>query len=403
MGEVSSRKVAYLVSHYPAISHTFILNEIMQLRKEGFEICTASINACDRQPSQLPEIERPEEAATFYVKPAGFLAAMRAVILTAVHHPVGAVRGLLFTIRLGGTPKRYLYFVEALMLGMWMRREAVTHLHVHFGMAAATAAMLVSKTFPVTYSITIHGPDEFYDVSKYYLAEKMASAHLVCCIGSFARSQLMLISPSSQWHKYQVVPLGVDPGRFAPGARLAKRHFEIVCIGRLVAAKGQHILLSAVKRLVQEDRDVKLRLVGDGPERSSLERRIADEGLANHVIVEGAVNQDRIPEILKNADVFALASFAEGVPVALMEAMAAEIPCVSTRITGIPELIRDEIDGLLVSPSDDEGMTDALRRLADEPELRRRLGKAGRARVMDRYNLERNTKALAEVFRCHLP
>ena len=120
------------------------------------------------------------------------------------------------------------------------------------------------------------------------------------------------------------------------------------------------------------------------------------------MILEGAVNQDRIPEFLKKADVFALASFAEGVPVSLMEAMASEVPCVSTLITGIPELIRDGIDGLLVSPSDDEAMADALRRLMDEPELRRRLGRAGRLRVMDRYNLERNVSALAEVYYCHL-
>jgi glycosyltransferase involved in cell wall biosynthesis len=285
---------------------------------------------------------------------------------------------------------------------MWMRDKGMTHLHVHFGTAAASAAMLVTKTFPVQYSLTIHGPDEFYEVRKYYLAEKVAAARFVCCIGSFARSQLMLISPSSQWHKLKVVPLGVDPDKFAPRARLTNGPFEILCIGRLVPAKGQHILVSALKRLIQENRDVRLRLLGDGPERPSLERRIKDEGLAGHVILEGAVNQDRIPQFLTNADAFALASFAEGVPVALMEAMAAEIPCVSTRITGIPELIRDGIDGLLVPPSDDEALADALRRLVDQPELRHRLGRAGRLRVVDRYNLENNVSALAEVYRCQL-
>ena len=401
--KASTRKLAYLVSHYPAISHTFIFNEISQLRKEGFEISTASVNACDRPASQLPELEQAEQIGTFYVKPSGGLKALQAVTFTMVRHPLRVLRGLIFTMRLRGTPKRFFYFIEALMIGAWMKKRDLSHLHVHFGMAAATAGMIVAKTFPVTFSLTIHGPDEFYEVSKFYLEEKVAAARFVCCIGSFARSQLMKISPSEQWHKLKVVPLGVDPLKFAPLRRPATLPFEILCIGRLVPAKGQHILVSAVKRLIEEKRDVRLRLLGDGPERRSLEQRIVDEGLTGHVILEGAVNQDRIPGFLKNADVFALASFAEGIPVALMEAMAAEIPCVSTMITGIPELIRNEIDGLLVSPSDEEAMAEALRRLMDQPELRRRLGRAGRLRVIDRYNLEKNVKALAEVYRCHLP
>jgi colanic acid/amylovoran biosynthesis glycosyltransferase len=395
-------KLAYLASQYPAVSHTFIFNEIRELRKLGFEISTASINACDRPVSQLPEIERAEQAATYYVKPSGWLKALQAVIYSVGKNPLGTMRGLLFTIRLGKGLKRFFYFIEALMIGMWMRGKGLEHLHVHFGSAAASVGMIVAKTFPLTYSLTIHGPDEFYEVSNSYLPEKIITARFVCCIGSYARSQVMKVSPSNQWKKIEVAPLGVDPVKFAPERRPATVPFEILCIARLASAKGHHILLSAVKRLVEENRAVRLRLLGDGPERGSLERRIAEEGLTGHVILEGAVNQDRIPGFLKKADVFALASFAEGVPVSLMEAMASEIPCVSTLITGIPELIRDEIDGLLVSPSDEEALADALRRLMDEPELRKRLGRAGRLRVMDRYNLERNVSALAEVYYCHL-
>src|SRR5665213_2690502 len=124
----STRRLAYLVSHYPAISHTFILREVRQLRREGLEISTASINACDRPSSQLPEIERDEEATTFYVKSAGGLNALRSVILTLLHYPKGFFRGLIYAARLGGTPKRFFYFIEALMLGMWMREKGITHL-----------------------------------------------------------------------------------------------------------------------------------------------------------------------------------------------------------------------------------------------------------------------------------
>ncbi len=401
-GERPALRLAYLASQYPAVPHTFIFNEIMGLRKLGFDISTASINACDRPVAQLPEIEREEQAGTFYVKPSGWFKALQAVISSVVKNPIGTMSGLLFTMRLGRGAKRYFYFIEALMIGMWMREKGLEHLHVHFGTAASSVGMIAAKTFPITYSLTIHGPDEFYEVSNSYLPEKVAAARFVCCIGSYARSQVMKVSASDQWKKIEVVPLGVDPVKFAPERRPATVPFEILCIARLASAKGHHILLSAVKRLIEEHRAVRLRLLGDGPERSSLERRIAEEGLTGHVILEGAVNQDRIPGFLKNTDVFALASFAEGVPVSLMEAMASEIPCVSTLITGIPELIRDEIDGLLVSPSDEEALADALRRLMDEPELRRRLGRAGRLRVMDRYNLERNVSTLAEVYHCRL-
>jgi colanic acid/amylovoran biosynthesis glycosyltransferase len=403
------RKMAYLVNHYPAVPHTSIFNEIKQLRAQGFDISTVSINACDRPPERLPECEREERNRTFYVKPAGLPEALRSIIQTAIGQPSWLWRGLRFTIGLGGESKRFCYFVEALMIGAWMKKRGLRHLHVHSGMAAASVAMIVAKTFPVTYSLTIHGPEEFYDVAKFYLTEKVRAASLVCCIGSFARSQMMKNSPDNQWHKFRVVPLGVDPLKFTPSRRrpasaaVSAAPFEILCIGRLVAAKGQHILIAAVKSLIDEGRSVRLRLVGGGPERPGLERTIAAEGLGDCVILEGEINQDEVPGFLRRADVFALASLAEGIPVALMEAMAMEIPCVSTMIAGIPELIRSEIDGLLVFPSDIGGLADALRRLIDEPDTRRRIGKAGRLRVIDRYNLENNVRALGEVYRCLLP
>jgi len=160
--------------------------------------------------------------------------------------------------------------------------------------------------------------------------------------------------------------------------------------------------VAAVDRLARAGRAVRLRVVGDGPDRAALEHDVAARGLAGHVVFEGAVNQDRIRALYAQADAFALASFAEGIPVVLMEAMAMEIPCVTTCITGIPELVRDGIDGLLVAPSDDEALAAALGRLMDDAALRRRLGEAGRRRVEEKYDLSRNTDRLAEIFRRRL-
>jgi glycosyltransferase involved in cell wall biosynthesis len=396
-------QLAYLLSRYPACSHTFFLNEIEGLRQLGFEIVTASINPCDRPIAELEELERDEAANTFYVKQAGLWALLRDITGALFFRPFGVLRGLYFTVCLGGSPIRFFYFVEALLVGAWMRRHGRSHLHVHFAGSVASVGMIVARTFPVTMSLTVHGPDEFYDVEKFYLRQKIQASSFVCCISSFARSQLMLLSPSAVWDKLVVSRLGVDPSKFSP-----RRHnptsgpIEIVCVGRLVGAKGQHVLLAAVRHLLDEGRKVRLRLVGDGPERQSLEEAVVRYAISDHVIFEGAVSASRVRKILENASIFSLPSFAEGIPVALMEAMAMEIPCVSTTIAGIPELIRNEVDGLLVSPSDDVQLASALARLIDDPELRRRFGSSGRLRVQQNYDLRQSVKVLGEIFQCRL-
>jgi glycosyltransferase involved in cell wall biosynthesis len=210
----------------------------------------------------------------------------------------------------------------------------------------------------------------------------------------------MRASSYREWDKLEVCALGVDTAEFEPRPfRPSPSPFEVICVGRLTSVKAQHVLIGATDRLVRSGADVVLRLVGDGPDRDALERQAAERGLGDRVRFEGWLNQDRVRALYEKADAFALASFAEGVPVVLMEAMAMEIPCVATNITGIPELIRNGIDGILVSPSDEEALAVALRELIDDPALRVRLGKAGRQRVVEKYDLGRNCAAFAGVLR----
>ena len=403
-GPTAKPRLAYLTNQYPAVSHTFIFHEVQELRSLGFEILTASVNACDRSGAELPPREQIEKSATFYVKPSGISGAIGAVVFSLIRCPGAALRGLLFTLGLGGTPVRWFYFVEALILGRWLKNNRLSHLHVHFGTAAASVGMIAARAFEIPLSLTIHGPDEFYEVSRNYLPQKIETARFVCCIGNFARSQLMKICPIHQWNKLKLSPLGVDPVHFAPlNHRQNPEIFEVLCVGRLVPAKGQHILLSAIKLLVSEGRAVRLRLVGDGPDRKELEQRLAKEGLRDSVVLVGAMNQDRILEFLQTADAVVLASFAEGIPVALMEAMAMEIPCISTSVAGIPELISSGITGLLVAPSDDGQLAAAIKRLMDDPHLRQRLGASARAFVVENFNLRKNVQKLAEIYECHIP
>jgi colanic acid/amylovoran biosynthesis glycosyltransferase len=371
-----------------------ILREIRELRK-FFEVRTVSVRAPDRPLEQLSEEERDEEARTFYVKPQGAAGALRAALATLFSHPAAFFRGLFYALRLGG-PKYAGYFAEALIVGDWMRAHNLKHLHVHY---SSTVGLLVAKTFPIELSISFHGPDEFNDPAGFHLGPKIEACVFVRAISHYARSQLMKCCGFEHWAKIQAVYMGVDPDVFSPRPfREDAAPLEILCVGRLAPVKAQHILIAAVGELARGGRNALLHIVGGGPDRASLERDIEARGLSRHVILHGFAPQHKLDEMYRGADVFALASFAEGLPGVLMEAMAMEIPCVSTWITGVPELIRDGVDGLLVPPAGEQALAEALARLMDDAALRRRIGTAARLRILDKFDLRKNAAQLAAIF-----
>jgi glycosyltransferase involved in cell wall biosynthesis len=399
-----ARSLAYLVSRYPTISMIFVLREVLQLRELGFRVDTASINPPDRTRDRLTPEEAAEAGRTYCVKCHGVVGAATAHLQTIFGNLAGYFRGVGLVFALGGLDLKrlflhFMYFTEALMVGGWMRRSRQRHLHCHLAQQAATVGLYVHRVFGFGYSITVHGPDEFYDARGQCLAEKIAAADFLVCISSFARSQLMLLSPRNHWNKFIVSRLGVDPRIFSPEEKAsANEPVEILCVGRLTPAKGQHLLIDAVERLAQRGRRVRLRLVGGGPDESFLREHATQINSPENVIFAGAVNQDRIRSLYAAADIFCLPSFAEGVPVVLMEAMAMGIPCVSTNIAGIPELIRNGIDGLLVSPADLDALVEALETLMEDAAMRQRCATSGRARVLEHYDLGRNVDQLARIF-----
>jgi len=398
------RSIAYLVSRYPTLSMIFVLREVVALRGMGFRIETASINRPDRAPEDLTEVERSEAERTYCVKEHGIPGAVSAHLRTFAGTPRGYLRGVWLAVRLaeldlGRQLLNLAYFTEGLMVGVWMWDQKIKHLHVHLASQAASVGLFTQRVFGVGYSLTVHGPDEFYDVEGQYLTEKIAAVDFAVCISSYTESQLMKLSPYSDWKKFEVVRLGVDLKQFGPVVGDEVRDdFEILCVGRLTPAKGQHLLIDAVDRLARQGRRARLRLVGGGPNEGSLRACAARIGWPEAVVFEGPVNQDRIREFYARADAFCLPSFAEGLPVVLMEAMAMGIPTVSTYIAGIPELIRDGVDGLLVPAADVDALVGALGRLMESMELRERLGAAGRERVREGFELGANVERLAEVF-----
>ena len=400
----AARSLAYLMSQYPMLSMIFVLREVLQLREMGFHIDVASINNPDRPPEQMTAEERTEASKAYHLRSHAAADGVAGHIRTLITRPRGYFRGIRLLVRLGGTDLRklilhFMYFSEALMVGVWMRRLGHRHLHVHLASQAATVGMYVRHIFDVGYSLTVHGPDEFYDAYGQHLEEKIKAADFICCISHFARSQMMKFSERSQWSKFVVSRLGVDPSIFSPRPmRVSPDVFELLCVGRLTSAKGQHLLIEAVGRLARQGRRLRLRLVGSGPDDASLRAQAEELDSPDLVVFEGAVNQDHIRKLYGAADIFCIASVAEGIPVVLMEAMAMQIACVTTHITGIPELIRNGCDGLLVAPSDVDGMVKALAQLMDDPELRDRLGRSARARVLQHYDLRRSVEKLGAIF-----
>ena len=402
------RRITYLLSRYPAVSHTFFLTEIRALRRQGFDVDIISINDCDRPIEQLTHEEREERQATFYLKSSGPAAILAALWRALSSAPLRFLRAAGYAARLSrGAPRallyRMFYLVEAAVVIERMRRAGSNHLHVHFGSEVATVALLAKQLAPLRLSLTIHGSDEFYDVSEYHLGEKMAAADFVFCISHYTASQLMRLSEYRHWRKISVAPLGVDIDKFRPGPpRDTTDPVTILCVGRLNAAKGLHVLLTALARLAPRFPDLRLTLVGDGEERRSLEALVDALGIRQRIHFAGVVNQDNILPWYQQADIFCLPSFAEGVPVVLMEAMATGLPCVTSRITGIPELIDDGVDGVLVTAADADALAAALAELIASPEKRRRIGTAARHKIATRYHLDANFEALGRAFQRQL-
>jgi glycosyltransferase involved in cell wall biosynthesis len=394
--------MAYLVSRYPAISHTFILREIQGLRALGHTIFTASINPPDRTADAMEPYERNETHQTFFIKAQGASGALSAMIYWCFKSPGNLLRTFRMGWRLGNNGKLLYglaYIVEATLVARWMQQQGLQFLHVHFGNVGATVGLLVKQLTACHLSYTIHGPDEFDDVFGQHLPLKMQQADSVVCISQFAKGQLMRISNPDDWPKLQVCRLGVDPAQFSYAERaLDKTPVELLCVGRLSSAKAQILIVQACANLRDEGLKFSLTMVGDGPDRPRIEQAIKELRLQDHVQLTGALNQQAVRAHFARADIFVLASLAEGIPVVLMESMSSGVPCISTPVNGIPELIAHERTGLLATPGDVDSLTVQLRRLILEPELRRSLAAAAHAKVLADFDLNRNIVQLSSIF-----
>lgn len=395
-------RVGYLVNRHPRPSHTFITNEVLALEESGIPVCRMAIRGWDEV--TLSAVDRAEQKATSYVLERGLASVLASTVQVAVRAPgrfakaLGEVWAL---TRRGGTSlaRNLVYLAEACRVAQVARAQAVDHLHAHFGTNPAAVVMLAGALSGLPFSFTVHGPEEFDRPDALKLGEKIRAAAFVVAISSFGRSQLYRWSDLVDWPKIKVVRCGLDDRFLATPLDDGGTGKTFVCVGRLCEQKGQLLLLQAFAELVAEEPDARLILAGDGEMRPQVEAAIARLGLAGAVEITGWLSNDEVRSLVLASDALVLASFAEGLPVVIMEALALGRPVISTYIAGIPELIRDGREGLLVAAGDVTALRDRmLAFLRLTPQERLAMRQRGKARVAERHDAAAEAARLAGHF-----
>jgi colanic acid/amylovoran biosynthesis glycosyltransferase len=394
-------RIAYLVNQYPAVSHTFIRREILALERQGHEVLRISIRGWQDLQQGRDLIEQQKTRYVLREGPVTLIAAFFQTLLTRPGRLVKTAYLMWQVSRHADRPFfiHLIYLFEACVIFFWLRKAKVDHLHAHFGTNPAEIAMFVNELGGPRWSFTAHGPEEFDKPKFIALAEKVRRANFVVGVSSFGRSQLFRTVSHEHWEKIRVVHCGID----SDFSGVSPDHFDsnrrLVCVGRLSEQKGQLLLLDAARLL--EDRGTKFELVlaGDGELRAELESLITRHGLENIVRITGRITGDQVRDELLAARAMVLPSFAEGLPVVIMEAMALKRPVISTFVAGIPELVIPGEHGWLIPAGDAEKLANAMQACLDmEPEGIARMGEAARNRVLERHDANKEAAKLAAFF-----
>jgi glycosyltransferase involved in cell wall biosynthesis len=297
-----------------------------------------------------------------------------------------------------GVLKHFIYLAEAAYVAKVCEAAEATHAHAHFGTNAAAVAMLSHALGGPEYSFTVHGPEEYDAPRALSLGEKIARSKFTVAITSYGRSQLSRWAGPAHWNRIKVVHCGVDTARFPAPLPLPEGGPRYVAIGRFVEQKGQLLALDAMAELVKTHADAHLTLIGDGEMRREIENRIDNLDLTDHITLTGWVDEARILKELQGAHALLMPSFAEGLPMVIMEAMAAGRPVIATYIAGIPELVQEGATGWLVPAGDTNALAAAMAELADTPHDRlTAMAQAGRARVLERHDVQAEAAKLAAM------
>ncbi len=419
---LARRPVAVLLSRFPCLTETFILREIQEMERQGQPVRLVPLlreTPPVVHPEALPwvgralytpflsvSILRANLRAAFH-RPTLYLGILLRLILSTLHRP----RFLIGTLGI---------FPKSVYLAALLEQERISHLHAHFGSHPATAAFIMSAFSGASFSVTLHAHDLFMPRYTPFLGPKLRAAAFVRVISEFNRRYLLDHFPEVAPEKVHVVHVGIPVGDYRPlepegvpavdpmdlPARRSpgdEPEVRILAVAGLRPYKGLSVLVDACRRLRDEGVAFRCTIVGEGPSRRSLERQITNAGLQGWVLLAGAMTQGRVAQMLRERPIFVHPSVAlpngmmDGIPVALMEAMAAGAPVLASRLSGIPELIEDGVSGILVEPRDATSLARWIRRVAEDPLMARALGKAGAEKVRAGFSLSRCTEELLEL------
>jgi colanic acid/amylovoran biosynthesis glycosyltransferase len=394
-------RIAYLINQYPAISHTFIRREILALEKQGHDVLRISIRGWQNAQAGQDLIEQQK---THYVLQGGILLLISALLRALFSRPRSLAKAAMLMWRTSRNADRSLaihlvYLFEACVIFFWLRAAKIEHLHAHFGTNPAEVAMLVHELGGPSWSFTAHGPEEFDKPKFIALPEKIRRSKFVVAVNSFGRSQLFRNVSHEHWQNIKVVHCGIEAVFYGNAVDKPGGDRRLICVGRLSEQKGQLLLVDAARQLRDRGTRFELVLAGDGDMRAEIEALITQYGLRNEVRITGWIGSDQVREEILAARALVLPSFAEGLPVVIMEAMALRRPVISTFVAGIPELVIPGEHGWLIPAGDAETLATAMQACLDaDSEAIARMGDAARTRVLERHDADKEAAKLTALF-----
>ena len=396
-------KVAYLTSQYPKVSHSFIRREILALENNNIEVSRISVRGWEVELVDPVDID--ERTKTQYVLQNGILGLFSASLKVFLKNPISFFKALGLAVKLGSRadrswPYHLIYVLEACQVLLWLKESNAQHMHAHFGANATEVALLVRTLGGPSYSFTIHGPEEFDKPEFIKLAEKINSCAFVVAISSYCRSQIFRWIPYSQWSKVKEVHCGIEDAFHNISPVPIPLKPQLVCVGRICEQKGQLLLIDAANILAKKGIDFELVLGGDGEMRAEVEAQIKRYGLSDKVRITGWISSDQVRNEILNAKALVLPSFAEGLPVVIMEAMALRRPVISTYIAAIPELVITGENGFLFPAGDVNALAETLEKFLGLPiEQLNQMGELAYKRVLERHSATTEANKLSQLFK----
>jgi colanic acid/amylovoran biosynthesis glycosyltransferase len=396
-------RIAYFINQYPKVSHSFIRREIRALEELGLTVQRIALRGWDGELVDEDDVREREQ--TQFVLQEGIFNILLSVIKTIALSPCRFFSALKLALKMGWhaerpLPYHLIYLAEACQIVPWMKAFGASHVHAHFGSNSTEVVMLANVLGGPAFSFTVHGPEEFDKPVFLGLPEKIKRAAFVVAISSYGRSQLFRLVDQASWSKIKVVHCGLEKSFYDVASIPITANSRLVCVGRLCEQKGQLLLLEAAYGLAKKGIQFELVLAGDGEMRPEVERMIAEYDLKEKIRITGWISGRQVRDEILGACGMVLPSFAEGLPVVIMEAMALRRPVISTYVAGIPELVIPEINGWLVPAGSVAELMAAMEdMLSKSTEQLAIMGDAAYARVTERHAIDTEAKKLAELFR----